>query len=275
MTVAKRSCHTPFMPVKPPAVPSAAATLVLLRDRAEGGPELLLIKRHAKSKFAAGDHVFPGGKVGTGDNPEDAIQWCRGFDVTAAASRLGVTSAEAIALYVGAIRETFEEVGILLAYAADGTFARVDAPRFVEYRAACQKENRAFWDMVRAERVALATDRLVYFAHWITPEEQPLRFDTRFFAADLPAGQDARADGYEITEVRWLGPTEALAAFEAGEISLRNPTARNVDLFVGATSAADAVRRVTGREISTIRPRIVFGANGERRVLMPGDAGYF
>lgn len=263
------------MSVKPPAVPAAAATLVLLRDRPAGGPAILLIKRHTKSKFAAGDHVFPGGKVGTGDNPEDAIQWCRGLDATAAAARLGVTTAEAIALYVGAIRETFEEVGILLAYDADGRFARIDAPRFVDYRAACQKENRAFWDMVRAERLTLATERLVYFAHWITPEEQPLRFDTRFFAADLPPGQDAKPDDYEITEVRWLGPAEALAAAKGGEISLRNPTARNIDLFVGAASAADGVRRVTGREIPTIRPRILFGPNGERTVLMPGDPGYY
>jgi 8-oxo-dGTP pyrophosphatase MutT (NUDIX family) len=263
------------MPVKPPAIPSAAATLVLLRDRPAGGPELLLIKRHTKSKFAAGDHVFPGGKVGTGDNPEDAIRWCRGLDASAAAARLGVSTAEAVALHVGAIRETFEEVGLLLAYDDAGAFVRADAPRFAEYRAAGPEDNLAFWAMVRAERLTLATDRLVYFAHWITPEEQPLRFDTRFFVADLPPGQEAQADGYEITELRWLGPAEALAAFARGEISLRNPTARNIELFVGATSAADGVRRVTGREIPTIRPRILFGENGARRVLMPGDEGWF
>jgi 8-oxo-dGTP pyrophosphatase MutT (NUDIX family) len=260
--------------VKPPAVPVAAATLVLLRDRTAGPPALLLIRRHQASAFAAGDHVFPGGKVGVDDNPPDAARWCRGFDAVDAARRLGVTEAEAIAHAVGVIRETFEEVGILLAYGADGGVVRVDAPRFAEYRMACDADNRAFWDMVRAERLTLATERLVYFAHWITPEENPLRFDTRFFAAEMPPEQDAVADGREITEVRWLGPEEALAAARRGEISLRNPTSRNIELFVGATSAADAVRRVAGRAITPIRPRVVM-ENGVRRILMPGDPGYF
>ena len=261
------------MSVKPPVVPVAAATLVLLRDR-PGGVELLLIKRHGKSKFAAGDHVFPGGKVETHDNPDDAASWCAKLDADAAAERLGLSVPETLAHLVGAIRETFEEVGILLAYDADGQPVQVGAARFAEHRAACQTSNAAFWTMVRAEKLTLATDRLVYFAHWITPEEQPLRFDTRFFAAPMLPGQDAVADGREITEVRWLAPDEALAAATSGEISLRNPTARNIELFRGGTSAEDAVRRVVGRDIPTIRPRVIF-ENGQRRVLMPGDPGYF
>jgi 8-oxo-dGTP pyrophosphatase MutT (NUDIX family) len=247
---------------------------VLLRDRPHGGPELLLIRRHGKSKFAAGDHVFPGGKVETDDNPDDAAAWCTGLDVGGAARRLGLTAAETVAHLCGVIRETFEEVGILLAYNASGAPARIDAPRFVEYRTGCQVSNAAFWTMVRGEDLRLATDRLVYFAHWITPEEQPLRFDTRFFAAVMLPGQEAVADGLEITEVRWLSPDEALAAATRGEISLRNPTARNIELFRGASSAADAVRRVTGREVQTIRPRILM-ENGQRRILMPGDPGWF
>jgi 8-oxo-dGTP pyrophosphatase MutT (NUDIX family) len=260
--------------VKPPVVPVAAATLVLLRDHPAGGAELLLIKRHGKSKFAAGDHVFPGGKVETHDNPADAAAWCTTLDVDAAATRLGLTLADTLAHLVGVIRETFEEVGILLACDAGGQPVRVDASRFAEHRAACQKSNAAFWTMVRAETLTLATDRLVYFAHWITPEEQPLRFDTRFFAAPMPPAQDALADGREITEVRWLSPDAALAAAKTGEISLRNPTARNIELFRGGTSAEDAVRRVVGREIPTIRPRVLM-ENGVRRVLMPGDTGYY
>lgn len=274
MTAAERSCHTRRVAVKPPAAPVAAATLVLLRDRPEGGPALLLIRRHQASKFAGGDYVFPGGKVGVDDNPPDAARWCRGFDVAEAARRLGVTEAEAIAHAVGVIRETFEEVGILLAYDADGRVVHVDAPRFADYRKACDADNRAFWDMVRAEKLTLATERLVYFAHWITPEENPLRFDTRFFAAEMPAGQEAVADGREITEVRWLGPEEAVAAQSRGEISLRNPTVKNIELFAGARSAVDAVRRVSGREITPIRPRVLM-ENGVRRILMPGDADYF
>jgi 8-oxo-dGTP pyrophosphatase MutT (NUDIX family) len=259
--------------VKPPVVPVAAATLVLLRD-GPSGAELLLIKRHGKSKFAAGDHVFPGGKVETHDNPADAATWCTNLDVDAAATRLGLPPAETVAHLVGVIRETFEEVGILLAYDEHGRPSDVTAPGFVDHRARCQHSNAAFWDMVVSENLTLATERIVYFAHWITPEEQPLRFDTRFFAAETLPGQAAVADGREITEVRWLGPDAALEAAKAGEISLRNPTVRNIELFRGGTSAADAVRRVTGREIPTIRPRVLM-ENGQRRVLMPGEPGWY
>jgi 8-oxo-dGTP pyrophosphatase MutT (NUDIX family) len=202
------------------------------------------------------------------------VQWCRGLDLEEASRRLGLAPDVALAHWVGAIRETFEEVGLLLAYDERGEPMRVDAPRFADYRAECQASSHAFWDMVRAERLTLATERLMYFAHWITPEEQPLRFDTRFFAAAMLPGQEAVADLKEITEVRWLEPPEALAAARRAEISLRNATARNVELFVGATSARDAVERVAGREIRTIRPRVVL-ENGQRRVLMPDDPDWY
>jgi 8-oxo-dGTP pyrophosphatase MutT (NUDIX family) len=166
------------------------------------------MRRHLKSKFAAGDFVFPGGKIEADDNPEDAAAWCRGFDVAAAARRLALESAPrtALAFWIGAIRETFEEAGLLLAVDAEGRDVSVAAPRFAEYRRACQRDNRAFWAMVRAEHLRLATDRVVYFAHWITPEEQPLRFDTRFFAAPAPPGQEPTGDDFEMTDLKWLTP---------------------------------------------------------------------
>ena len=265
------------VPVKPePAVPSPAATLVLLRDRPGGGVECLLMRRHLKSKFAAGDFVFPGGKIEADDNPDDAATWCRGLEVKEAARRLSLETAPRTALgfWVGAIRETFEEAGLLLAVDREGGESAVDAPRFAEYRRACHADNRAFWTMVRAERLQLTTDRLVYFAHWITPEEQPLRFDTRFFAAPAPAGQQASGDDYEMTDLKWLTPAEAIEAQRRGEISLRNPTVKNLMLFDGALSTTQALDRLRDRPVPTIRPRIVMDG-AERRVLMPGDPGYF
>ncbi len=274
MRSAGGSWHTHLVPVKPPVVPVPAATLVLLRDRPAGGFEILLIKRHTASKFAAGDFVFPGGKVEAGDNPDGAAAWCTGLETDAAAERLGVDRGIAIAHWIGVIRETFEEVGILLAYDRSGRAVQVDDPRFAAYRTACQRDNRAFWTMVETERLTLATDRILYFAHWITPEENPLRFNTRFFCAPMISGQDAAADGREIVLVRWLAPRAALDAAARGEISLRNPTARNIELFDGAATAADAVKRLVGRTIPTIRPRVIM-RGGVRHVLMPGDEGYF
>jgi 8-oxo-dGTP pyrophosphatase MutT (NUDIX family) len=260
--------------VKPPATPVPAATLVLLRDRPTGGFELCLIQRHAKSKFAAGDFVFPGGKVEVADNPEDATRWCAGPDAAEAARILALDPATALAYWIGVIRETFEEIGVLLASDGTGRPPRTDDPRFEAHRRACHVDQEAFWNMVRTEGLTLATGRLTYVAHWITPEESPLRFDTRFFAAAMPGDQQARADGHEIVAVKWFAPEEALAAAGRGEISLRNPTARNIQLFDGAPTVADALARLAGRTIPTVRPRIVI-RDGARQVLMPGDAGYW
>jgi 8-oxo-dGTP pyrophosphatase MutT (NUDIX family) len=264
------------VPVKQPVVPAPAATLVLLRDRAAGGFDVLLMQRHHQSRFAAGDFVFPGGKLEAHDNPADAVRWCAGLDLAGAARTLGLEDAPGTALgyWIGAIRETFEEAGVLLATAADGGPARVPAVRMAEYRRAIQADNRAFWTMIRDERLLLATDRLVYFAHWITPEGLPLRFDTRFFAAPMPEGQDAAGDDREMISLRWLSPGEALEAHRRGQLSLRNPTVRNLMLFDGADSAGEALGRLRGREVATVRPKVVFDVDGARRVFNPGDPGY-
>jgi 8-oxo-dGTP pyrophosphatase MutT (NUDIX family) len=264
--------------VKPrPVTPEPAATVVLLRDRPAGDPEILLIQRHRASKFAAGDYVFPGGKIELDDHPEDAARFCAGLDLEGAAHVLGLSDGPRAALgyWVGAIREAFEEVGVLLAVDEAGRAPRIDPGRLAEYRRTCQKDHRCFWDMVRAERLTLATDRLAYFAHWITPEENPIRFDVRFFAAPMPEGQAAVADDVEIVGVRWLSPAEAFDAQRRGEISLRRPTVANLKLFDGAASSADAIARLAGRPVPMIRPRVVTDADGKQRALLPGDPGWY
>lgn len=263
---------------KTPVPPSAAATLVLLRDRAGGGIEVLLIQRHAKSKFAAGDFVFPGGKIEADDMPAEAAAWCVGLTPAEARVRLGTVAPdrEALAYWAGAIREAFEEVGILLAYESDGALLRLvgeTRARFEEYRRACQRDGSVFWSMLSQERLRLATDRLVYMAHWITPEENLIRFDTRFFAAKAPPEQEATADHQEIVRVRWLSPAEARDAQRRGEISLRLPTVRNLELVDGH-SAAVVLAGLDGRPVPTIRPRVI-GEGGDRQVLLPGDAGWY
>ena len=262
--------------VKQPVVPVPAATLVLLRDRPAGSFEILLMQRHHKSKFAAGDFVFPGGKLEADDNPDDAVRWCAELDLATAARTLGLEDAPATALayWIGAIRETFEEAGVLLATREDGGPVELPEARIADYRRAIQVDNRAFWAMVKEQRLRLATDRLVYFAHWITPVDMPLRFDTRFFAAPMPAGQRAVGDDHEMVSLRWLSPREALDAHARGGLPLRNPTVRNLMLFDGAASTAEALERLRGRTVTTIRPKVVIDATGQRRVFNPGDPGY-
>ena len=264
-----------------PAIPSAAATLVLLRDRDPSRVEVLLIQRHSKSKFAAGDFVFAGGKVEADDIPDDVEGFCRGLTAEDASARLGGTlrPREALGYWVGAIREAFEEVGVLLAYGPDGGFIRItddNRARFEAHRAACQIANPAFFAMLRDEQLTLATDRLSYFAHWITPEENPIRFDTRFFAAVAPVGQEAVADGHEIVAVRWLTPDEALQAMGRKEISLRTPTIKNLEIVGAAAngSASQVVMAVGRREVRTIRPRVLT-VDGRPVPVLPGDPRWY
>ncbi len=270
---------SPAAPVKP--VP--AATLALLRDGADGQVETLLIQRHAGSRFAGGDFVFAGGKVEAGDLPEDVERLCVGLDGRQAAALLGdgLAPRTALAYWVGAVRETFEEVGILLAYGPDGALVRLDAEsrrRFETHRRACQADNAAFFAMLRDERLTVATDRLAYFAHWITPEESPRRFDTRFFAAVAPPDQPAEADGDEIVDVRWFTPAAALAAFRHRQISLRTPTLKNLELLqslvAAGAAAAGVVATLRGRLVAMIRPRILT-VDGVPTPVLPGDPRWY
>src|SRR5574342_1410099 len=259
-----------------PATPPPAATLVLLRDRPPADVEALLLQRHAKSKFAAGDYVFAGGKIEADDMPPDGEGFCRGLTAGQAAARLGggVAPRQALSYWVGAIREAFEEVGVLLAYGPDGRMLRISSEakrRYEAYRTACQRANPAFFDMLRAEHLTLATDRLAYFAHWITAEEQPLRFDARFFATVMPPEQEPAADGHEIVDLKWLTPAEAFAASSRKDIGLRFPTIKNLELVAAGGAPASTVLESLGRrEVKTIRPRVL-QVDGKPLAVLPGD----
>jgi 8-oxo-dGTP pyrophosphatase MutT (NUDIX family) len=266
--------------MSPPAIPAPAATLVLLRDRPAGPAEILLIQRHGRSKFAAGDHVFAGGKVEADDIPDDVERFCPALRPEQARARLGgdLTARQALGYWVGAIREAFEEVGVLLAYDGGGAFVRFtpeNHARFAAHRAACQKANPAFFVMLREEGLTLATERLTYFAHWITPEEQPLRFDTRFFAAEAPDGQEPEVDGHEIVALRWSTPAEAFAALRGKEITLRLPTIKNLELLQGAgTRSAEILSGLRDRAVPTIRPRVL-QVDGKPLAVLPGDPRWY
>jgi 8-oxo-dGTP pyrophosphatase MutT (NUDIX family) len=251
-----------------------------MRARPAGPAEILLIRRHGRSKFAAGDYVFAGGKVEADDIPDDVEHFCRGLTLDEASARLGgdLTARQALGYWVGAIREAFEEVGMLLAYDRQGEFVRFtpdSRARIEAHRRACQSANPAFFTMLREEGLTLATDRLTYFAHWITPEEQPLRFDTRFFAAAAPPGQEPEVDGHEIVALRWSTPAEAFEALRRKEITLRLPTIKNLELLQAAGSRTEEIlHALRGRAVPTIRPRVL-QVDGKPVPVLPGDPRWY
>jgi 8-oxo-dGTP pyrophosphatase MutT (NUDIX family) len=225
---------------KTPVTPLPAATLLLLRDGSEG-LEVLLIARHDAAGFAGGATVFPGGKVDTGDRNR-------------AVASVGDPFA------IAAIRETFEECGILLARrAAEGVMLSAAALADLLGRQSSVADFGAFVDRAG---LALATDALVPFAHWITPADQPKRFDTRFFLAPAPPGQMARHDGREAMEVHWLTPEGAIAAARRGEIKLVLPTRLNLLKLGRCKTVADALATARRSEIVTVQPELVQTPDG-------------
>ncbi|MDP9240716.1 MAG: NUDIX hydrolase [Actinomycetota bacterium] len=255
----------------PPAVPRDAATVVLLRDGSRG-PEAYLLRRVTGMAFAAGMTVFPGGSV----DPADAVvetPWA-GPPPAAWAARLGTSEALAGALVCAAVRETFEEAGVLLASpTADPGFADTGGPEWEADRVALEGRSANLTELLVRRGLVLRADYLRAWAHWITPEAEPRRFDTRFFVAALPEQQSTRDVGGEADRVHWMRPTDAVEAFHRGELPMMPPTALTLAEMSPYPSVADILAAAAERIITPIRPRLVPG-DGPRRVLLPGDEGY-
>jgi 8-oxo-dGTP pyrophosphatase MutT (NUDIX family) len=257
-------------------VPRDAASLILVRD-GPAGVETLLLQRHPESRFSPGAYAFPGGRLEPSDWAPEIERRCRGLRRADAAVRLpDVDPPErALAFWVAALREAFEEAGLLLAYGGDGE--PVDAASLAVAcgeRAACRADSRVFAALLHRLDLTLATDRLAYCAHWITPEERPVRYDTRFFLAAAVPGQAPEPDGGETVGWRWLGPGEALARHGAGELTLPFPTQR---ILAGLASHAEveaALQAARAATVRPVRPRVV-QEGGRDRVLLPGDPGWF
>jgi 8-oxo-dGTP pyrophosphatase MutT (NUDIX family) len=232
---------------KTPVTPVPAATLLLLRDGPEG-IEVLLTTRHDAAGFAGGATVFPGGKVDAGDRT-------RGGD----------------ALRFAGIRETFEECGILLARRA-GDGAMLSAAALAELLAR-QPSLTDFGAFIDRAGLTPATDLLVPFAHWITPVDQPKRFDTHFFLAPAPPHQVARQDGHEAIVVHWLTAEGAIAAARRGEIKLVLPTRLNLLKLGRSNSVAEALEAARRSEIVTVQPDLVETAEGPA-FRIPATAEY-
>jgi len=235
-----------------PAPVRAAATLLLVRDRPAF--QVLMVRRHHQIDFAGGALVFPGGKVEPHDAPEDMR-----FDADDGAAR------------VAAIREAFEESGILLAQDADGRPCRTDGALDAARQAIAAGAPLA----PALERLGLTPelDALVPFARWIAPAVVPKRFDTRFYIAEAPAEQVAACDGSEAVEAEWIAPDEALRLAALGERTIIFPTRMNLRRLAESRTVAAALAAARARPLVTVEPVIERRADGAWLVL-PEALGY-
>jgi 8-oxo-dGTP pyrophosphatase MutT (NUDIX family) len=258
-----------------------AATIMLVRDAEAGGApalEVCMLQRHLNSDFVGGAYVFPGGKVDDEDRTVAAEEACARRSDAEASAMLGVGSG-GLAFWVAALRECFEEAGVLLAYEGGGDDVLVSsAPdsvaRLSGLRASLNAGEVRFLDACRQAGLRLATDRVHYFSHWITPEPAPKRYDTRFFVAALPPGQEPVHDDHETVDTVWVRPDDALARAKAGEFDLIFPTMKNLEAIARfETSGALLAAAAAVERVPTVLPRVVVDDRGFR-ILLPGDPGY-
>jgi 8-oxo-dGTP pyrophosphatase MutT (NUDIX family) len=264
-----------------------AATVILVRDGHDeaGDPavEVCMLRRNLNSDFVGGAYVFPGGSVDPLDRGPDAEGLCRGRSDADASAALGLDSG-GLAFWVAALRECFEEAGVLVAQPRRGSRSERDilldtsdagvAARFAGYRDAVNAGTMGLLEVCRREDLVLAADTVFYVSHWITPDLAPRRYDTRFFLTAAPPGQVARHDEGETIATVWIRPSAALALNADGGMELLPPTIANL-AGIGSFRTTDEVtawaRRIT--DVPTVLPVVVI-EDGKVLILRPGDEGY-
>jgi 8-oxo-dGTP pyrophosphatase MutT (NUDIX family) len=251
-----------------PVEPRPAATVVLVRDGARG-LEVLLLKRHHAMAFLAGAHVFPGGRVEASDRDMPAEQ-LSGRD-RAAAQLPELDPDEAVAWHVAAIRELFEEAGLLLARDTRGecltTENKDERRRLDDHRAALAHE--PFSALLARERLRLALDALALFAHWVTPAGEARRFDTRFFLARVPPRQGEGDVDRESVGLAWWTPADAIRRCQAGDVVLPPPTWTTLRELERVHTADEAFAWALGvRPVVRREPHFV-DADGAREIVVP------
>ena len=252
----------------PAAVPIwPAATVMIVDDRPD--LQVLMIRRNTKMVFAGGMWVFPGGMV----DPEDAVEFeprCAGLDDAAANQILGVDD-NGLAYWVAAIRENFEEAGLLLATGPGGV--TIDGADFADARRALNASEVAFIDLVRDHGLTLDTNAVHYTARWITPIGGPRRFDARFFVTTPPPGQAVEHDENETVAWDWVSPTDALERYEREEMVMMTPTVRMLRCLA-LFESADQVMEAAAAQYSDERARVIYNEDGSYYVVLPGEPGY-
>ena len=255
-----------------PAPPRDSATVMLVRDGADG-LEVFMLERHLQSDFAGGAYVFPGGTIDARDLDAEAASFLDGPALPDAAAHIAAPAETALGFYLCAIRETFEEAGVLLAR-RDGEPVRFDddeeEKRFGVYRDEFNARGGSLAELALKEGLRYAGDLLHYYARWITPEFAPKRYDARFFVATMPDGQEPLHDDVETTASTWIRPTDALAQAREGLFSIIFPTRKTLESLAGFATAGDVVASTRDKHIPAVLPSVVL-AEGQPKVVLPGD----
>ena len=260
-------------------IPKKAATVILLRDKIPEEFEVFLLKRHEKSSFMGGNFVYPGGRVDREDGSLELCSYSRGTTFEDAHRILGRTLSpeESFAQWIAGIRELFEEAGILLAYDHKGNPFEYkneeDRRRFVDYRDQLQKGKTTICQIAKESNILLALDQLYYYAHWITPEARSERFDTRFFLARHPEGQEASYDQKETIEGIWLSPQRALEENSRGKMALSPPTLKTMEDLSNYKTIEEVFDSLKEKDIQPILP-ILTKISNEPTILFPWDPEY-
>ena len=243
--------------------PLPSATILMLRD-GPSGLETFMVVRHHQIDFASGALVFPGGKVDAGDY--EVRNYCDGIDSS---------DDTAVAMMAGAIREAFEECGILLAR-ENGSNALVSGERLStleHYRDPLNRGDVSLNQFLEKEQLRLACDTLQHFAHWITPEMLPKRFDTHFYLAVAPSDHLAIHDGYESVDSVWISSDNAIKGNSDGTYTIIFPTRVNVEMLGESSNVADAMRAAADKKVVSILPWSEQREDGNY-ICIPEDAGY-
>jgi len=235
--------------------PRLAATTIVVRARGTQ-PEILLLKRGEHARFMPNAYVFAGGAVDPRDESADARDLCQGLNDRSASERLQLPS-NGLRFFIAAVREVFEECGLLLAYDAQGEWVDLtpwDESRLRKVRLQLSADELSLAALCNAQGWRLAVDKLIFFSHWITPPGR-LRFDTRFFLSLAPPRQQAFLAGNEMSELVWRTAAEALAEHASGRLLLMYPT-RAILKEIAEFRDIDALFEFAGRprEIKAITP---------------------
>jgi 8-oxo-dGTP pyrophosphatase MutT (NUDIX family) len=249
------------------AVPRPAATIVLIRE-GTGGPEVLLLRRVRSSGFVPGAWVFPGGRVDREDAGPELVARLSGLSAEDAAARLGLSAGAdppALAYYIAAVREAFEETGILVGRGDAGApRSAAEDPEVRALRERVLEDEGSFPSVLDLLRSRIDGAAIEYIAHWITPQVEPRRYDTRFFAAAVPAGIESLHHTREMSDAVWITPADALRRNREGALPMVFPTIKTLAALEPFGSSRDALEDFRRRDVAPILPRLVMTPTGIR-----------